>query len=363
MKKLDRDVRNYLAIIHDLASKSEEWISRPAWIEFATNNCCNLKCVMCTHADGEPLRKMNKQDATSVLDQVLPNASVLTPSAGSEPLLGNFNLIMEQCRKYDVHLNMITNATLLDGKKFREIAERIQKIFISFDSHIPEIYEKIRTPAKFDDVVHNIRDIFAVAADLKIPVGIVVVLMADNAPDIPDFVDFIADLGGDKAKVEIRLQPLLYISSNCKAQEVMDRFSTDQLLTIMQQAVKRATGRGIIMNSELPGPLYGNFAPVTPFVRGVSGDILMQVIDVVRERYPYFCSMASSYMKISPDGSVFPCCRSPDELCMGNILLTSYEEVWNNEKYRAFRRSMNLREYPAVCKDCSVLVGNPDYPS
>ena len=43
------------ATIHDLATQAEVWQSRPSWLEFAPNNVCNLRCVMCGQSDGVPV--------------------------------------------------------------------------------------------------------------------------------------------------------------------------------------------------------------------------------------------------------------------------------------------------------------------
>jgi len=75
--------------------------------------------------------------------------------------------------------------------------------------------------------------------------------------------------------------------------------------------------------------------------------------------YPRFCNMAAHYLKVTPDGDVFPCCRGPSSLKMGNVAKASFEEIWNGEPYRRFRERMFSRDYPAVCRTCSVLTSNP----
>ena len=71
MSKIDRDIDNFLAVIHDLARGECVWISRPAWIEFSNTNFCNLECVMCSHADGLPLQTMTRADTERILEEEL----------------------------------------------------------------------------------------------------------------------------------------------------------------------------------------------------------------------------------------------------------------------------------------------------
>ena len=120
MSKIVRELRNYYAVVADLASEALEWTSQPAWLEFAPNNVCNLRCIMCQQADGLPVEVMKKEDAIRLLDEVLPAMSLWTPSALSEPLLADWKTVLKKCREHEVYLNMYSNCTLLTGEKFVE---------------------------------------------------------------------------------------------------------------------------------------------------------------------------------------------------------------------------------------------------
>jgi radical SAM protein with 4Fe4S-binding SPASM domain len=71
--------------------------------------------------------------------------------------------------------------------------------------------------------------------------------------------------------------------------------------------------------------------------------------------------MASHYLKINPDGLVYPCCRAPQELVMGNLLEASFEKIWNNEPFKEFRRRMHAGDYLECCSTCDVLTSNPHF--
>ena len=79
----------------------------------------------------------------------------------------------------------------------------------------------------------------------------------------------------------------------------------------------------------------------------------------VQERYPRFCAMSSIYLKIEPNGDVYPCCVAPPELKMGNVNQASVEEIWNGKEYRNFRARMFAGDYPEACLGCDQLVANP----
>ncbi|MFO1077585.1 MAG: SPASM domain-containing protein [Planctomycetota bacterium] len=89
--------------------------------------------------------------------------------------------------------------------------------------------------------------------------------------------------------------------------------------------------------------------------------VLLLLAAELRERFPHFCSMASHYVKVEPDGAVYPCCNAPPELRMGNVHEQPLPTIWNGERYRRFRQRMHARDYPSCCRTCDVLVGNPRF--
>ena len=361
MTKIVRELRNYFATIADLASGAEHWTSQPSWLEFAPNNVCNLRCIMCAQADGVPVEVMKKDDAVRLLDQILPGMTLWTPSALSEPMLANIRLVVQKCREHEVYLNMYSNCTLLDGQKFADMADRIHKLWISFDSSRKETLEMLRAGADFDRVVANIRGILKVAAERSVPVGFVAVLVKDNLEHLHELVDFVADLGAVASRSDLRVQPMLDNAVRCRDQNVFAAFSQAQITAALDRACDRARARRMIFHVDIDDPYRRSVMPQPPMAREVSPEVLSIMIDEVRERFPHFCSMASNYVKIEPTGEVYPCCRGPKELLMGNVNEQSVTEIWNGDKYREFRRRMNTKDYPDVCRGCDVLIANPHF--
>lgn len=361
MTKVVRELRNYFATIADLASGAEQWTSRPAWLEFAPNNICNLRCIICAQADGLPVEVMPKETAVELLDQILPHTSLWAPTALSEPMLANIKLVVQKCREHGVYLNMHSNCTLLDGEKFAEMCDRVHRLWISFDSCDKEVLESLRAGADFDRVVANMRGVLAVATERNIPVGFVAVLVKDNLERLAALIDFLADLGGVAAMSELRVQPMLDNAERCAEQNVFAAYTPEQIQHHLDRACARAQERGISLLVEMATPYRRHVVAQPSRVRGVTGDVLLVMFDEIKERFPHFCSMAASYSKIEPNGKVFPCCRGPKELEMGNVNEQTFEQIWNGEKYRDFRRRMNARDYPEVCRTCDVLVANPHY--
>ena len=82
--------------------------------------------------------------------QIAPSLSVITPHNGSEPLVVTWDETRAFARDYSVQLALTTNAQFLDETKFDELKDLVETIIMSIDSHIPEVYEKIRPGGKAD---------------------------------------------------------------------------------------------------------------------------------------------------------------------------------------------------------------------
>ena len=234
----------------------------------------------------------------------MPTAAVITPSSNSEPRMADIDLVLEQCRVHDVHLDLYTNATLLTPERFAAMAERVYRLHLSFDSQLPDVHERVRVGASYASVVDHLRGFLRLANERRVPVEFVQVMMADNAPALAGYVDFVADLGGR----QIRVQALERQNAAYEGLEVRRRYSDAEIGVWPDRAVERAVERRVILTVDADPPLARSVAPVPPQIRGIGPDLLSAFIDTIRSRYPRFCSMASSYLKVTPDGSVYPCC-------------------------------------------------------
>jgi len=73
------------------------------------------------------------------------------------------------------------------------------------------------------------------------------------------------------------------------------------------------------------------------------------------------CDHVLNSVTIRHDGNVVPCCYDlTSRLIMGNIYDSRLEEIWNNEKYQALRKSIRTKNYISICANCAV-VKQPKY--
>lgn len=135
-----------------------------------TSNVCNLRCVMCFHAENEEqhlpvsettsVRLMEMDIFKKIVDECAKNGlPALKLSWRGEPMLNkNFTKMLRYAKdKGILEVTSLTNATLMNEGICREIvAAKLDQLIISIDGFTKETYEKIRVGADFDVVKNNI---------------------------------------------------------------------------------------------------------------------------------------------------------------------------------------------------------------
>jgi len=338
---------NFQRLIDEAASGALRWEGRPLSIELSTNNTCNLRCRMCSPATRPNPASMTDEEARELCDELLPPAGVLTPSAGSEPLLGNFEVLLERCRRYDVQLHMITNGTLLDGETLRRAEPAIGRLYVSFDSHLEELYESIRVGASYQRVLANLTEACRLARQTDLEVMVSAVLMHDTLPHVADYVRFMARVGVDA----ISFRKLTVPFPGVEAYAPSTRFGAEEEEELLAEAAKAAEEEKIDLHLNLDEPrvFAHNPRPRRTFR-------LNHYAATWQQRFPDYCLFVGLWTKVNPGGDVFPCCVAPGSLVMGNVFTDgSFAEIWNGRRYRQLREQMHTGRLVEPCRDCELF--------
>jgi radical SAM protein with 4Fe4S-binding SPASM domain len=337
--------KNGILLMKDLKERRLVWESKPGHIEFSTNNRCNLRCIMCSPRGRTSMGELPESEVRAIANQVFPAASILTPSAGSEPLLGNLALITELCKTHGVQVNLITNGTLLNPDRYEEMKAVLGRIHISFDSHEKELYERIRRGARFETVVENIRALCIMAARDNVEVVVSAVAMTLTFGRLAQYIHFVADLGVNT----VVLQRLLHNFPGLDVLDVLNSLSQEEVDDTITRAIDAARIRQVNLGILIGAPRSFQFTKIT--FRHFKQYYLDRAVIV---RFPRICHYVATYLKIDPDGEVYPCCRAPRELSMGNIRKISFDEIWNGNTYQELREEMYTGRLRACCRECTI---------
>ncbi len=129
------------------------------WIDIMRE--CNLKCVMCPQSRGLVPRpaRMPLDLFQRIVDDVGVNHPLLKLYLSGEPLLHpDLFAMIDHAGVRGCRTMIHTNATCLtEEMSERLLSSRLTFVSFSFDGGSAEVYERLRPPAKFEQVRSNIR--------------------------------------------------------------------------------------------------------------------------------------------------------------------------------------------------------------
>ena len=345
--------RNRALLDRELLEKRLTFESGPYEAHVQFSNFCNMSCVMCWDGENPRFERMDPVVLEKVRTQIAPFLSVITPHSASEPLAATWEDTLAFARDYSVQLALTTNTQFLDQEKLDELRDYVEMVVMSIDSHIPEVFEKIRPGAKSDKVFANIPGAARFCEEHGIECLVQVVFMTENAAAMPETVAYMADAGVPSLNV-IQLIDTNRHSSHLDATL---HFSSAYLERIKQQCLEVARQRRLRLGWDLDGAQFFDFRPPARKVRARRSKLWNDHFDEqMHLRHPGFCKYGYDRLQIELDGKVEPCGLATEgELILGNLKDQDFDEIWNGPSARDLRRAHYTWDYPSICASCRFV--------
>lgn len=295
---------------------------------------CNLNCKMCA------LKCMKRKKGfitfkkfKYIYDQVKPPYLNLTGYTDSFLNKDIFKMI-EYGKANGSFVKLDTNAMLMTSRASKKLIESIaDEISISVDGSTQKVYGDIRVNGKLEIVRKNVMELVKLRnltkSQLRIDVAIVV--QRDNIKDLTNIIEMVDDWGVD----EINPTPVVEYD--------IDKFEDYTLQNVIRD-LRRELNK-IENSTSVIADL--NLKPLYQYVKDYhKGEIIYDTPDKV-----CYSPWYNSY--ITWEGDVIPCCYFYDkQVSFGNIFKTSFKEIWNNEKYKSFRKSKAISRDLKICQTC-----------
>jgi MoaA/NifB/PqqE/SkfB family radical SAM enzyme len=332
---------------HEVADRTERApIATPEEIYLEVTNRCNLRCRTCPQFFGmaERFHDLTWERFLAITDQFPHLRRVVLHGVG-EPLLNpDLGRMIRQLKGRGAHVLFNSNGLLLRGRRANDLATTgLDELRVSIDGGSPETYRAVRGVDGFDRILANIHRFQALkrAAGVEVPrVSLWVTGMKTTVRDLPALVRTAA--AHDVR--EVYLQRLVYSERGIA--------TADQALYGRADETDRAAvAEALCLAGELGIALRGSgeLGPAELVDRPAAGDAPWRG-----------CHRPWRLMYITANGSVLPCCIAPfttapyRDIVLGELAGQSVAEVWDGERYRAWRRRMLDGEPPAACAGCGV---------
>lgn len=335
-------------LLEDVRARKARSAAGPLFVELSANNFCNLRCAFCYGAGKPAPSELTPEQHEHLLDALLPGADVVIPSAGSEPFLGDLERTLAAVRRHGNRLLLITSGYYLTEEWCEVLAPFLYRLQISLDSHVGETYEELRAGSDFERVSRNLKTAARMLGERGLSHRLVVsaVATSKNFHELPAMIEEVRTWGA-----EVFLIQQLY-EGNGKFSHLLleEKYSQEQIeegRAAIAEAAKRAGAE--VMIASLPVQLHAHrgedAAPVEwdpEHTRALLGEL------------PGACYQAFEWMKVTPDGSVYPCCVAPEELRIGNALKGDPQKLYHARRWRALRKGFLKGKMPGVCESCTL---------
>jgi MoaA/NifB/PqqE/SkfB family radical SAM enzyme len=326
-------IANYRLYQRELKERPLVMKSQPPGVGIEMTNRCNLACIQCLRSLGLKPYKLGDMDFENykkILAQ-FPNAINISLNGFGEPMMHKrFFDMVAYTRKVQpwAKVGIYTNGMLLDQEKCDlSISCGLTEMNISIDAAYPDTYRRVRRGGKLDVLHENIRRLIKTREDhrSKFPrIGLNFVMVNDNEGELVPFVEQAVDFGVD------------YM--NCITWASYDwgfknKRSKDSYMRELDAAHKRMEDLGLPCRS-FPKMSTTWTDPTKPF----------------------FCDFYwGENFQVNYNGDITLGCCTPfkETFSYGNVLETSFKEIWNGPLYQRNRDMANKRQTPnAACASC-----------
>ena len=349
-QKQEIEVRNREILENELNGQQTAFESRPHEAHIQFSNFCNMSCVMCWNGNNPKTQKLTEELVSKVSEQLGPHLSLIQPYDGSEPLILTWEETRDLAKKYGVLLKITTNVQFLDEEKFNELKDITQTLCLSIDTHVPEIFEKIRLRSNSTKVFKNFSETAQRCRDANLECVVNVVLMMENLPFMPDSLRYFAEMGYD----DVNLMQMIDINSNSNFHDPLAHLSDEFLEWVKQDCIAVCKEKKMRMIWNVGQMEIFDFreepAALDPRKRDENHfDWRMRL------HFPGFCRNVMNKIRIEADGNVAPCCYATQgQLSLGNLNDQSFDEIWNGIEAQDLRRAMYCDDLPSLCNECRI---------
>lgn len=289
----------------------------PEVVRIEPASVCNLKCIHC--ATGLLESKNRGIMSIETFEIVLREIRALNPRVvvlyhGGEPFMNRnvFDMI-RQLKSCGVgFVKTVTNGMLLNLSMLLQIIQSgLDSIEFSLDGTSPEENNEIRIGGNYQKVSSVIKQLIALKRDL--------------ASDTP--------------KVVVANCQILTLPEIEKGSPKVPKHMTGDFSQSDDSEIEFKTCFAI----HWPG------SPIDTSKYTLSEPLgIEQTLD--------YCEHPTELITIRHNGDVVACCYDIiSNYVLGNIQESPIERIWNNERYKALRRSIKCKRYLSLCQNCNVV--------
>jgi radical SAM protein with 4Fe4S-binding SPASM domain len=320
-------------------------LPHPRELYVEVTNRCNSLCVTCplTWGGHENKRDFGYDEFAALTDQFPALRRVVLHGIGEPTLNRDLPRLIAHLKRRGAEVLFNSNAIALPPRVQEAlIASGLDEFRVSLDAARPETYLKVRGVPAFPRVVANLSAFMQTRRRLgadRPRVSLWFTGMRDNIEELPDLIRLAARTGVDG----VYLQRLVFRGQGMAVEE-------QSIYRRHREPVERVIAECEALADELGVEFAGSGA--------LSPRESILVAEAEGAAW-HGCSRPQRLSYITANGNCLPCCIAPftgvpyDDIVLGNVREQPFDEIWNGERYREFRRRhATLDDPPECCRRC-----------
>jgi len=285
-------------------------------------NICNLKCPICETGAGKLNRgpqHMTFDNFKTIIDKIAHHTNTLMFYFMGEPFINKdaYKMIRYAKSLGIRFITTCTNGDMVDPEKLVDCG--IDEVSFQIGGMTQETHQVYRINSNIERVLKNLKETVRIRNEKKSKLRIVsgFILMKHNEHERETFEKKLIEFGADEAVV------------------------IDPCVRTMEEGHKYLPKNKIYWQYDIDSFNKGELKP--------------------NSLPPNECPWIYYSVSIHVNGSIVPCCRDPIGVqVMGNLLTQSMDEIWNGEKYIAFRKQLHKDQGKIeICRLCSSYAPSP----
>ena len=353
--------RNHARNMQEQYEQREVLRSKPLHVAVPTGNRCNLRCVFCTdRGPDDGYTDLTFEQVLRFTDPI-ECASLVQLYGWGEPLVNPdyermFDHVAERYAGTRIYIS--TNGVLLTDRWVDKIVSYGKCLVnVSLNAATRKTYARIAQADRFRRVIDNVGRLVRARAGRGDGNPVLSLSFVAIRPNVHELARFVALC--DKVGVRYAIvQDLSILEDRHRGLFVGD--AEEEARASFLAAAEMARARGVYLDAFTHYPVgyfahdRGDYAQLN-----LPRDCLPvweQGDEVLFYPQPGECYEPYQTFLVSQNGAVTTCCRARE--VMGNLLEQSFDEIWNGETYRAYRRTINSFRPPEACRPCPVKMGS-----
>jgi MoaA/NifB/PqqE/SkfB family radical SAM enzyme len=336
-------------------------VSAPPWgIDLLLTDACNLRCSYCPiwgeNATVPTRPHMMDTEAALRLVRSVADFHPMIRLFGGEPFLHpEWKKIIDFARGLGLHCTAVSNGMRLEREAEDVVRSGLLAVGVSLDTSDPALGD-----SRGQGVTASVQRGLAALSEAKKRLGsktpVVEIYTTVHEGTYHRLAEWAEELSAWDIH-KLRLQHLIWFSSQQRdaSMELLRRdvmpdpsFFRSEDASYTQDRLPRIDGQ--ILAEQLRTIRSKQY----PFVIESHPDLSVE--EMVRyygetefnRHHKVTCTTMENYAFVDPKGRLYPCLT----LDMGNVFESSFQEVWNGDRFRAFRRLIRREKRLPLCHRC-----------